>query len=756
MDLHQKLLAIFRTEHAEHVEEIRAVVTLLENVKEAPARPELTDAFRHAHSLKGAARAVDLQAIERLAHHLESLLARVRDGSLVLDHRAAAVIYQALNSSEDCLASPSGQDCPAGWTESMRAMDDLLGIPAEVPVPADSDGKKPLPDGRVSVNPAESTPLLPSHDRQGAVSPADDPERPRSLAPAEETVRVSAGSLNRLLRSSGLIIAEAPRQDEIARRLFEAGRQAEEASRRSERDPEQAAAIVGPAGPALERRATLPEKVRLLAIEIKAIATAQSQSAWALRSRAGQLQEDVMEARFVPMESLFEGLRKMVRDLARQQGKSIQFRVTGAEIKADRMVLQALKDPIMHLLRNAVDHGIETPRERAAKGKAPEGTIAVHVALERRRLIIAVEDDGRGVDLEAVAAVAIQMGLLAGEEAARRSPEDLSRLILQPGFSTSAEITDLSGRGIGLSVVEDAVRKLQGDVCVKPGEGTGAQIVLSVPLSVAATHLLRVSCHGQDFEIPTHSIDGLHRIPPKQLEMVLGKSSMRVRGRTVPLCRLAGLLGLPNSDAPVRGMLAVIALTSGESSAALVVDSFRGVHQALVQELGLPALPAYVAGGVVLDNGAVSVVLNPAALVEMCRRPEAQHLHALKPSADAPPASILVVDDSITTRSLERGILESYGYRVRVAVDGVQALAMLRDAPADLVLADLEMPRMDGFGLLAALKADAGLRGIPVILVTSREEDDNRRRGLELGADAYIVKRKFDQRELLRAIQELL
>jgi two-component system chemotaxis sensor kinase CheA len=159
---------------------------------------------------------------------------------------------------------------------------------------------------------------------------------------------------------------------------------------------------------------------------------------------------------------------------------------------------------------------------------------------------------------------------------------------------------------------------------------------------------------------------------------------------------------------------------------------------------------------VVRDNGAVSVVLNPATLVEMCRRPEAQQSHAVKPSPDATPASILVVDDSITTRSLEKGILESCGYRVRVAVDGLQALEMLRDAPADLVLADLEMPRMDGFGLLAAVKADAGLRGIPVILVTSREEDHNRRRGLELGADAYIVKRKFDQRELLRAIQELL
>jgi|HubBroStandDraft_1064217.scaffolds.fasta_scaffold00971_17 two-component system chemotaxis sensor kinase CheA len=733
MDLHQKLLAIFRTEHAEHVQEIRSIMGLLENVQGARARPELTEAFRHAHSLKGAARAVDLQPIEGLAHRIESLLARVREGSLCLDRRAVSVIYQALNCSEDCMASPSAQESPPGWSESVRAIDDLLGVPAEIPGPADEPERAPLEISSPSAEPL------------------------RGLVQAGETVRVSVESLNRLLRSSGLIIAEMPRQEEIARRLFEAGRRAEEDSRRPERDPEPSLkAWGGPGATAAERRSTLQEKVRLLAIEIKAIATVQSQSAWALRNRADQLQEDVMEARVVPMEGLFEGFRKMVRDLARDLGKSIQFRVTGAEIRADRLVLQALKDPIMHLLRNAVDHGIETPRERVAKAKAPEGLIAVHVALEKRRLTISVADDGRGVDLEAVAAVAVQKGVLAGEEAARRSSEDLSRLILRPGFSTAAEVTDLSGRGMGLSVVEDTVRRLQGDVCVKPGWGTGAEIVLSVPLSVAATHLLRVSCHGRDFDIPTHCIAGLHRIPPKQLEKALGQSSMRVGGRTVPLCSLAGLLGLPGSDAPSRGILAVVTLKSGERSAAVAVDSFCGVHLALVQELGLPGLPPYIAGGVVRDNGAVSVVLNPAALVEMCRRPEAQQLNAVRPSREAPPASILVVDDSVTTRSLERGILESFGYRVRVAVDGLQALEMLRDAPADLVLADVEMPRMDGFGLLEAVKADAGLRRIPVVLVTSREEGANRRRGLELGAGAYIVKRKFDQRELLRTIQELL
>jgi two-component system chemotaxis sensor kinase CheA len=738
MDLRQKLLAIFRTEHAEHVEEIRSIVGLLENQPEAPTRPELTDAFRHAHSLKGAARAVDLQSIERLAHRLESLLARIREGNLGLDHRAAAVIYQALNCSEDCMAAPSAQENPPGWTESLRAIDDLLGVPPTAPVPAEKPAPAPV---EVSAPPPANI----------------NPEPPRGLPQGEETVRVSAESLNRLLRSSGLIIAEAPRQDEIARRLLAAGRQAEEAARLPERDSGQTpTAPDGPRGHAVERRSTLQEKVRLLAIEIKAIATAQSQSAWALRQRAVELQEDVTEARVVPMEGLFEGFRKMVRDLARRQGKTIQLRVTGAEIRADRMVLLGLKDPIMHLLVNAVDHGIEAPAERVANGKSPEGLIAVHITLERRRLIIAVEDDGRGLDLDAVAAVALQKGILAAGPGARPSPEELSRIIFQPGFSTSAEVTNISGRGIGLSVVEDSVRRLQGEVCVKPGQGSGAQIVLSVPLSLAATDLLRVSSYGRDFHIPTHSIESLHRIPQNELETALGQSSMRVRGRTVPVCQLAGLLGFPGSDAPARGMLAVMMLRSGERAAALVVDSFGGVARALVQELGLPGSPPYVAGGVVRDNGAVSIVLNPAALVEMCRRPETRQLNAVPAWREAPPASILVVDDSITTRTLEKGILESFGYRVRVAVDGLQGLEMLREAPADLVLADLEMPRMDGFGLLEAVKADAGLRGIPVILMTSREEDANRRRGLELGAGAYIIKRKFDQRELLRVIQELL
>ena len=461
----------------------------------------------------------------------------------------------------------------------------------------------------------------------------------------------------------------------------------------------------------------------------------------------------------VPAESLLEGYRKMVRDLARDESKEVEFRATSTGVQADRRVLEALKDPVMHALRNAISHGIEAPRERVAKGKSPGGLVTLRIDTQGQRLSIAIQDDGRGVDFARVVEVAVRQGILSEADAARRAPSELARILFRPGFSTSRSVTDLSGRGMGLSVVHEAVRRLQGEVDLQPADGCGTSIHLSVPLSISTHRLLLVSCGSQTFAIPIHGIERLQRIRLNSVQTVEGKPVIMLDGQPAPLFSMHQLLNVDHAPASAQpDVLRVMVLHSSSRIAAVAVDAFLWETDAVIQDLG-PAAPrdGKVSGGILLEDGGVAFVLNLTELLDTSAHREAPSFAMPpQPAPEQAPRSILVVDDSMTTRTLEKSILEAHGYRVRVAVDGMEALTMLRAEKADLVIADIQMPRLDGFGLLAALKKDPHLNRIPVIVVTSLERPEDQERGLSLGADAYIVKQKFDQEELLAAIRQIL
>jgi two-component system chemotaxis sensor kinase CheA len=695
-DIRQKLLATFQIEHRDHVEQIRSLLAMIEKTAIEPAGAELEEAFRRAHSLKGAARAVDLHPVEGLAHRLETLFSRVRQGVLLLDKNVAGVVQQVLDASEDCVTA-LGENRPIpGFGSALQAIERVLGMEPEA-------ARAAAPDT--------------------APVPAFQPL---------ETVRITARNFDGLLRSAGGLLTESQRQNQVAEQLKAISKQLA----RMEKDVQ-------------------PGQVRSLSKQVAAVHRLNQRSAWVMRHLSKQLQQDVWQARMVPAESLLEGYRKMVRDLARDESKEVEFRATSTGVHADRRVLEALKDPVMHVLRNAISHGIEAPPERIAKGKPARGLVTLRIDAEGQRLTIAIQDDGRGVDFSRVVEVAVRQGILSEADAARRAPSELVRILFRAGFTTSRSVTDLSGRGMGLSVVYEAVRRLQGEVDLRPADGCGTSLHFSVPLSIATHRLLLVSCGGQTFAIPIHGIERLHRIRLDSVQTVEGKPVIMLDGQPTPLFSMRQLLKLENSSASVQQ--AVVMVLRGRR-AAVVVDAILWESDAVIQDLG-PAAPrdGKVSGGILLEDGAVAFVLNLTELL-------ASSAHRELPSFSMPPEpalqqvtrSILVVDDSMTTRTLEKSILEAHGYRVRVAVDGVEALALLRAERADLVIADIQMPRLDGFGLLAALKKDHNLNRIPVIVVTSLESPEDQERGLALGADAYIVKRKFDQGELLAAIRQIL
>ena len=466
-DLRQRLRATFQVEHTEHVQRIREILAVCASADGAAAAPDLDEVFRRAHSLKGAARAVDLRPIEQLSHRLETLFSRVREGAVALDRSAIKVIHQALDASEDWLAASDAAHDPAEPAEALEAIDALLGT------------RPAAARAVVAAAPAPPSAAVPT------------PLAPASLAQVD-TVRLSAGSLDRIVSSAGQLLTESLRQHHVTRQLRNVSQHLSETAAERDRIRKSGARVFQrlDSSPELAVAARyinyLDHQIHLLTKQVAAAVQLQSRNAWTLRSLAGELQRDVRQARMVPAENVFDGFRKMVRDLAKDAGKSIDLHVAGWQVEADRLVLQALKDPVMHMLRNAVSHGLEPEAERRAQGKASEGRIDLTLEVRGNRLHIVVEDDGRGIDVARVSEIALRKGLISESEQAARTPAELTRLVLLPGFSTSRVVSDLSGRGMGLSVVAQAVARLQGAVDIGPGRRGGTRVALSAPLSVSS------------------------------------------------------------------------------------------------------------------------------------------------------------------------------------------------------------------------------------------------------------------------------
>jgi two-component system chemotaxis sensor kinase CheA len=732
-----RVLAAFQSEQREHLAGIRVILAKTAPGNGVLAELDLDEVLRLTHTLKGGARISGLQTIETLSHQLESVFVRIKSGSLKLDPAVMEVVTVGLNSIEDWMGSLAANETPAEPARALDALGRLLGL-------EDSSG--------------------------GAQTAA--PEAARSAAPSAgvaqqfDTVRLSAEHLDRLLQSSGQIVTESLRQDQVSRALADLSLNIEEIDREWESVREVSAAH-------LHRLSATPEftrvlhylefverQTRVISKQARQLRAVQQRSSRAVRVLGQELQENVRKARMIPAEGVFGVFRKMVRDMAADENKSIEFLVSGLDVQADRMVLQALKDPVMHMLRNSIGHGMERPDERKRSGKAECGCVTLQVEAVGNRLTILVDDDGRGLDLSRVAEVAVRKGLLSQAEAGARSSEELSSLIFQPGFSTAKTITDLSGRGMGLSVVYEAVSRLQGEVRVAQKAGPGNCMVISVPLSISTHRLLLVSSHGQTFAIPSAGIQRLIRIKLTEVETVEGKPIIVWEGQSTPLASLAQLLGIGGeSDFTVEGkVLSIMILKSGNRRLAVAVDAFVAEREAIIKNLDAPVSGiSILAGGIVLEDGSVSLVLNTGELIESFKpvyAPPTSRAGGSK--TDKKASTVLVVDDSFTARTLEKSILEVHGYNVVVAIDGLEGLSKLRSEEIDLVISDIQMPRMDGLALLQEMKRDERFARLPVILVTSMNHIDDQERGLALGADAYLVKQRFDHQTLLDTIKQLL
>jgi two-component system chemotaxis sensor kinase CheA len=463
------------------------------------------------------------------------------------------------------------------------------------------------------------------------------------------------------------------------------------------------------------------------------------------------LHDSTMRTQMVPVSTVTDQLHRAARDLARAQGKDVQWETTGTDTELDRGVLHRLSDSLMHVVRNAIDHGIEGPEDRRRAGKPSQATLRLHAMQLGSEVIITVTDDGRGIDTEEVQREAQRRGI----ETEGLSDEELVSLTLLPGFSTVRFVSDVSGRGVGLDVVRSHVEAAHGRVDVRSEPGIGTEFRIMVPITVAVLRCLLVEAGGQSFALPFHRVLLTQAHEPDKVTYAEGRRVVWVGNHPLPLHQLTAVIGLdaaPDADGPV------VVLADASQRHAFTVDRLVGQRDVVIKALSplLPHLPA-LAGVSVEADGSILLVLDPPGLIQRARHSPAARRSQARDHADpADRRSILVVDDALIVRELQRGILERAGFAVRVAADGQQAIALLAEEPSDLVVTDIEMPSMDGFALTEAIRSHPTLAHIPVLIVSSRSSEADRQRGLDAGADGYIIKSAFDEGSLLTAVTRLL
>jgi len=489
-----------------------------------------------------------------------------------------------------------------------------------------------------------------------------------------------------------------------------------------------------------ERRAP-PEELRAVEARARQLAVTLRTDARTLRTTVDDLYDELLRVRLTPASTMLEGFPRMVRDLCRITGKEVVWHSSGGQLEIDRKVLALVKDPLIHMVRNAVDHGIEPPDVRAAAGKPRRGRITVTVApVEGGRVSIEVADDGRGFALDALRDAAVRSRLAAAADVAALSDAEVAELAFNAGVSTTPVVTTISGHGRGLAIVREAIERIEGRVSTRSTPGVGTVIRLELPASIVTYRALLVAAAGERYLIP---VDAIERA-----------THFSRRDETLPNAHLRDVLGLtPRADGDDEPRdLPALVLRSGERRGVLVVDEVIAEHEVVVKDLRPPLrrVRNVLAAGL-LGTGDLVLVLRPLDVVQALRTTRRREAVVAPPAPRA--LRLLVVDDSVTTRTMECSMFESAGYAVRGATDGIDAWDILQTETFDVVVSDVDMPRMDGFELCVRIRAHPELASLPIVLVTARETHEDEERGLRAGANAYVLKSGFDQSTLLEIVQ---
>ncbi|MEV4698920.1 hybrid sensor histidine kinase/response regulator [Pseudomonas brassicacearum] len=739
------LLELFSLEAEAQVQVLSAGLLALE--RDPTQADYLESCMRAAHSLKGAARIVGVDAGVSVAHVMEDCLVSAQERRLVL----GAEHIDALLQGTDLLtriATP-GNSVGAPDIDAYVALMGRLLDPNAPQAPA-----VVLPSVETPVEPLRIE--LPEVESLPATEPA--PKRKRVTEGGERVLRVTAERLNSLLDLSSKSLVETQRLKPWLATMQRLKRQQSSGLRALE----ELNVHLKDHALSLQAQEALGDARRLLAETQQLLAqkTAElDEFAWQASQRAQVLYDTALACRMRPFADVLSGQARMVRDLGRSLGKQVRLEIEGEKTQVDRDVLEKLEAPLTHLLRNAVDHGIESPEQRILAGKPAEGLIRLRASHQAGLLVLELADDGAGVDLDRVRRSIVERGLSPEQTAASLSEEELLTFLFLPGFSLRDKVTEVSGRGVGLDAVQHMVRQLRGAVVLEQTAGEGSRFHLEVPLTLSVVRSLVVEVGDEAYAFPLAHIERMCDLAPEDIVQVEGRQHFWHEGRHIGLVAASQLLNRPATKGSSQ-TLKVVVIRERETIYGVAVERFIGERTLVVLPLDERLGKVQdISAGALLDDGSVVLIVDVEDLLRSVDKLlDTGRLEriARQNQAQAPRKRILVVDDSLTVRELQRKLLLNRGYDVAVAVDGMDGWNALRSEDFDLLITDIDMPRMDGIELVSLLRRDNRLQSLPVMVVSYKDREEDRRRGLDAGADYYLAKASFHDDALLDAVVELI
>jgi chemotaxis protein histidine kinase CheA len=775
-----KFRARFVEEAREHIQKLNEGLL---NLEKNPEDSEAVNAiFRSAHTIKGSSKMLKLNAIHEVAHKLEDALSALREKNIRLSKKLLDLFFKAVDILSELVDKiVTGQEITADYRQICEALEKASqGLEVEiqeakteevekVSVDVEREGerekveealkKKEIEEKEKIFKEEPSKPLLSS---ESEIRGSEEESLKRGTKPkVDETIRVQVARLDELIKLMGEMVFN---QSRLKQRLT-AIREMQKLAKKNLELLSQLE-IEAKGGAEVGFRPTSKEEIIQTA---QAIYQKLTQLVLSIRDDTNfqellttDLREKALRMRMLPLSTIFDSFPRAVRDISSSLGKEVNLIIQGGETELDKKIIEKLGDPLLHMIRNAIDHGIEKPEDRRKLGKPETGTLMLSAHYEGGSVVIELNDDGGGISLQKIKEKALRKKLFDETTLNKMSESELIDLIFYPGFSTSALITNVSGRGVGMDVVKkNIVEDLKGTIRIVTKEGQGTTFYIRLPLTLAITRVLLFCTSDKIFAIPASSVREILRVPKTEVIEVVDKRAIRLREQLIPIVELDMLLNLPMSEIPKKideKELLIIVVQVENEQLGLIIDSLLDEEDMVIKSLPSHMKNNRWVSGVIItgDNETVNV-LNVAMILEVAKEMKGLKRDTRKiPEAEKRVINILVVDDSINTREIERSILEAYGYKVTLADDGLEALEKAQEFKYDLIITDIEMPRLDGFSLTEKLRKDNRYKNTPIIIVTSREREEDKRKGIQVGADAYIIKGAFDQSNLLETVQSLI
>ncbi|NBA94500.1 hybrid sensor histidine kinase/response regulator [Pseudomonas sp. R5(2019)] len=753
------LLELFALEAEAQTQVLSAGLLALE--RNPTQADQLEACMRAAHSLKGAARIVGIDAGVRIAHVMEDCLVSAQNGRLYLQPEHIDALLQGTDLLMR-IATPAGASIGAAQIEAFELQLTAL-VEAGARTPGTAPAAAPMSLESLLTLPAEPAPV-PAYEPPPAPpepeASMDAPKNKRINEGGERVLRVTAERLNSLLDLSSKALVETQRLKPYLATLHRIKRMQTQSIRALEELKTQ----LDSEGQRTEVQEAMTLALQLLG-ETRQMMQEQTvaldEFGWQTGQRAQLLYDTALACRMRPFADVLTSQSRMVRDLGRSLGKQVRLDIEGEKTQVDRDVLEKLEAPLTHLLRNAVDHGIESPEQRLLTGKPVEGQIHLRASHQAGLLVLEISDDGGGVDLQRLSRSIVERELSTAETVAQLSEEELLSFLFLPGFSLRDQVTEVSGRGVGLDAVQHRVRQLHGSVSLTQVRGQGSRFHLEVPLTLSVVRSLVVDVGGEAYAFPLVHIERTLELPAEAIVQLEGRQHFWHEGRPVGLVAASQLLNRPAAEGGSE-TLCVVVIRERDAIYGVAVERFIGERTLVVLPLDARLGKVQdISAGALLDDGSVVLIIDVEDLLRSVEKLlSTGRLERIdrgrRAVSEVQRKRILVVDDSLTVRELQRKLLSNKGYEVVVAVDGMDGWNALRAEDFDLLITDIDMPRMDGIELVTLLRRDSRLQSLPVMVVSYKDREEDRRRGLDAGADYYLAKASFHDDALLDAVVELI